>query len=236
MPRLVYHGTDAETAKLIARQGILPRFQTKRSNWKIASHEDHVYLTRFYAGYFGLAAAALRDVEAIGIVEVDLDRLSPENLYPDEDYVEQALRALGMVDEDIAGDEYLQARTLAIRNRIDDYQEAWEASLEDLGSVAHRGPIPVSTITRISIYDPKSNPALTLRLSDPTITVLNATIYGRVYQLLTAWLMGDPVSVDEFLRAEWPSQMPPPAEVVEAVTEMLNNRNGITSIPVGGET
>lgn len=222
-PRLIYHGTDAETARLILEQGILPRSRTGKSQWNTPSHPEHVYLTRYYAGYFGYQAS---DGGPIGIIEVDLDQLDPACLYPDEDFVEQTLRAMGTLDPEIAGDEFLRARTLAIRHEIEQYQTLWEASLDGLGNVAHRGPIPPSAITRISLYDPDSNPYVTLQMLDPTITLLNAQLAGPIYEEITAWLMGDPVTPERMLHT-WNLFS---AQEQAEVRQWLDKRNGLCRI------
>lgn len=223
MSRLVYHGTDAETARLAVETGILPRSMTGKSQWETESHPDHVYLTRLYAGYFGYKASK---GGPIGIIEVDLDRLSPDNLYPDEDFVEQGLRALGKVSKSIAGDKYLRARTLAVRYQIERYKDCWAESLEALGNVAHRGVIPPSAITRVVIYDPLSNPVLTNMMLDPTITVLNSTLFGETYQRLTAWLMGDPVKPEELF---WQYLAAAPEQQAK-MEELTRKQGGIACI------
>ena len=50
-----------------------------------------VYLTDAYAAYFALSSTNIRR-ERPAIIELDLDLLDQSRLYPDEDFIEQALR------------------------------------------------------------------------------------------------------------------------------------------------
>lgn len=81
----LYHGTTADNLENILKNGIQPRFFTKKeSNWEgpIASRENLVYLTDAYPVYY--AMTALKGEEDLLIIEVEVDE---QDLYPDEDYI-----------------------------------------------------------------------------------------------------------------------------------------------------
>jgi hypothetical protein len=85
------------------------------------------------------------------------------------------------------------ARTAWFRERIDQFANTWWVSLDHLGTCAYKGIITPEAITRVSIYDPKSNPSMTMTAADPTITPINYQIMGAKYEALTHWLMGDDI-------------------------------------------
>jgi len=188
----LYHGTSETIARQALTQGLLPRdFSGVESVWSdCPSCPDYVYLTTAYAPYFALNASD----DKLGIVEIDLDCLDPDELYPDEDFLEQATRGKGPAPEGLTMEE----RTEWFRDNLVNFQRYWADSLDGLGNAAHYGAIPASAITRISIYDPDSNPSISMMASDPSITIMNYQILGgSKYRALTSWFMGDPVDIGD---------------------------------------
>lgn len=191
-------------------------------NWEhtVQGSTDNVYLTKGYAPYF--AATATEEGERWLIVEVDKDRLlfgnrsfyggetdvgNWERFLPDEDYVESVLRGLTKTDieEQSAGlasamaeagywefEGGVMERTGWVRDNIKIFDFLASNSLEKLGNVGWRGPIPPRAITRVSLYDPKSNPTMTMSAMDPTISTLNWAICAHKYEELTRWFLGYP--------------------------------------------
>jgi hypothetical protein len=163
-----------------------------------------------YAGYFAMSAT--EGGANWGIIEVDTDLLDPIQMMPDEDYLEQASRnqeipeweddEVNPVGDDI-GDPYyelrlankqppegrMKARTEYYRNNIWGYSQYWKASVEGLGNCCHVGDIPMEAITRITIFEPKSNPEMHMSV-DPCITLQNYMICGGKYKSITRWLAG----------------------------------------------
>jgi len=200
----LYHGTDPANTDEILESGLEPRVATNKSNWHQRGYEsigDHVYLTDKYAPCFGLAATEGKE---IALVEINLESCDNLALYPDEDFVAQALKQ--DIGEEIAfpevdgvePDKSLQALTEQVRKNIDEYQHWWEKSLQLLGNVSYRGRIAPSAIRRVSIVDLPSEVLLDI---DPTISIQNALFVGRKYEMYTQLLMGEDVTDEEYLAA-----------------------------------
>lgn len=197
---LLYHGTSEATARKALTEGLRPRGRRRTSNWEIASEPNHVYLTVAYAGYFAMAAAD--EGERWGIIEIDTDRLDEDNLRPDEDFLEQA--SLGQAVKDrfsgalLAPSLDMIKRTAWFRKRLWQFAHLWETSIAGLGNCAHEGIIAPAAITRVSFYDPASNPMVTMMAADPTISLMNYRLMSGKYHALTRWFMGDAVAAYEF--------------------------------------
>jgi hypothetical protein len=206
---LLYHGTDGRKLDNILKVGLRPRGRGK-SNWDhngIHSNARCVYLTDSYAPYFAFNAASGK-VRYCAVVEVDTDRLDEWDLFPDEDFLEQASRGEGAI---VPGS--MKERTLHYRRRQFDYDLTsqcrmsgggvspwWRASLDHLGTCAHRDVIPPEAITRAVRWPMRGNGTL-MMVWDPTITMLNQRIMGDRYKALTAKLMaGTFTTVDEMKR------------------------------------
>lgn len=196
----LYHGTNAKWLPNILRIGIEPRGSRRsRSNWKHVPHQSNrncVYLTNSYAPYFAHNATDINEV--VAIIEVDTDRMSEDNFYADEDFLEQVFRGR---DGD---DRSMSERTLSYRAKQFSYRWTdnpvyplwWKASVAGLGTCSYRGTVPIEAITRIVTYPRKSNLHLMFTF-DPTITLINQRIMGEYYQELTRKLFAG-----EFTRIE----------------------------------
>ena len=209
MPRYVYHGTDAETVQKILKEGLQPREATDRSNWdenNTPSIPDHVYLTRQYPAYFGVASRDSTD-EPIAIIEVDLDKLDKEmDLYPDEDFIEQALNDSRLDVEipkfvDINFDGSMRERTKEIRDHIELFRPYWEMSLLGLGNISHKGTIPPNAIRRISIVHLPSQ--LEITMLDASINIEASVLTREKHEAFTQWLMGEDVTVEDIVSASY---------------------------------
>lgn len=226
----VYHGTNATSVDSILQQGLKPRQATGKSNWDhndMESLQGHVYLTDKYAPYFGIVAA---DNSEFALVEVDLDRLNSDSIFPDEDFIEQAIRH----DMDIEYPNWLNmdgdmiARTEEVREHIRLFQPYWEVALDVMGNISYHGTIPPEAISRVSVADPPSG----LRLAiDPQISIRAAQLTGGKYEMLTRLLMGDDVSRDEYLTHSLGTPIPDDASISDALSEedgdeLASARNG----------
>lgn len=148
---ILYHGTDILSAKKISREGIKPTYNDELSNWnENPSRADSVYLTDTFAVKFGLIASDVKDLGndfAIITVEVNED-----DLYPDEDFLGQIPKCLYNkfnIDIEIA-DYDITKKTHYFKERLDDYKYLWKESLNNLGTVSHRGEITKDKIKNVS--------------------------------------------------------------------------------------
>lgn len=190
----IYHGTSSKHQKAILQKGITPRGRRK-GNWKHAEGMDsissHVYLTTLYAPYFAFCASGEGNHDLPMIVEVDLDELDADRLYPDEDFIVQCAN-------DVPQGLDMPGRAAYARDNIAGYQHSWELSMEHLGNISFRGTVPPRAVKRLSIIDwdkikgigKGAETMLYFALSDPSITVLNKRVLGAKYEALTGLLMG----------------------------------------------
>jgi len=143
-----------------------------------------VYLTDIYGPYFAMCATT---ASKCAIVEVDMDRLVPQRLAPDEDFLEQATRKQ---DGDCYGDmqeRTLHYKALTIRNR-----HLAMDSLKHLGTIGHIGTVPKRAITRIALFNTHRpvHPAV-IMTGEPSVTIQNHKFCHKKYQNLTRWFFQD---------------------------------------------
>lgn len=198
----LYHGTNSEVARKALQHGLQPRALHGGSNWKhtIESNPDCVYLTDVYGPYFAWCATKTEGHQ-VALVEVETDLLEQGSLLPDEDFLEQVSRGNGSVWRELKKMSMLK-RTAHLRGLMKHNARFWADSVKHLGTCAHQGAISPQAITRITLFDPRSNPQLWSEAIQPTITLLNHQFCASKYALLTRWLMGDAVDVDQYLAAE----------------------------------
>ena len=181
LPTHLYHGTTTKHLKSILRNGLRPRGRRK-SNWDhYPSRGDMVYLTTAYAPYF--AVTQLDEGEQGVIVEVATNKLNATSLYPDEDFIAQALAhqwkmPLGIVHK-------------RVRRTLHNYQHHTADSVQALGNAAHKGEIPLGAITRYATIDGDAQSYLFWIALDPCISLLNYRFMGPKYRSIIAWIMGD---------------------------------------------
>jgi hypothetical protein len=202
----LYHGTSGAFLSDILTNGIKPRGAKGTNNWKhtVNSNPKCVYLTDSYAPYF--AFNAVQGDARCAVIEVDTDLLDDDNLFPDEDFLEQANRGSDGIDGN------MKQRTLHYRKKQFSYNYIpgtiqkdlitwWEASLRYLGTCSHRGVIPVSAITRVVHWPHKLNALLSL-IWDPTICIMNQEIMGNQYRELTRKLFAGEFDTREEIEAK----------------------------------
>ena len=207
---MLYHGTNGAWLDRIMQVGLRPRGTKGRSNWKdtVQSNPKCVYFTDSYAPYFAFNASRGTD-PSCAVIEVDSDRLDQDELFPDEDFLEQCSRG----GEGAYPGTMIQ-RTLHYRRRqfefcypcTDPSSEApttwWEASLKHLGTCSHRGPVPPDAITRAVWWPRKDNGSMVM-MWDPTITLMNQRIMGDRYKIMTRKLFDGAFSTLEEFKARY---------------------------------
>lgn len=215
----LYHGTSAKHLESILGKGIQPRGRRK-GNWKeFPSRKDMVYLTNAYAPFFAVQSS--EDHKAL-ILELDLDRLDMDKIYPDEDFIAQALAMQTKRPLDVVHDE--------IRETLENFQHHSMDSLNALGNCSHKGRIPASAITRYCLVDFEKRPDLAIMSMDPSISIMNYRFCGGKYRSVISWLFGDRADFElgvggnemwiEMIESQQPGYR-------ESIKETFLNREGI---------
>ena len=216
----LYHGTSEKHLQSILKHGIIPRSISKKSNWKhtIESNAKLVYLTECYAGYFAICSC--KKNEKLLIVEIDISLLDEIKFRPDEDAIAQILVQRSGTKESLI------SLTKEIRKNYKYYSHFWQESLRVLGNCSYEGIIPVSAITRISKIDLSNNREMFISLSDPTITIMNHRFCSGKYKSMTRWLMGEKITVEEFLGHGFNEEFPKVEEYKQNIqTKILSNQS-----------
>lgn len=188
----LYHGTSERHIERIMRRGLEPRGRNN-GNWKhtMLSRPDAVYMSNAYALYFAIQACRAKK-ERPAIFEVDTLLLNPFSLHPDEDFLEQATRKQGNAPLD--GD--MKSRTAFYRERLEDYQDYWELSIEHMGNCCHIGTVPVRALTRLVTVDVKKQALLCWQALDPVISLLNYRFCKTKYRGMHKWIFDEPLGED----------------------------------------
>lgn len=177
----LYHGTSSIHLDSILRDGLKPRGR-KKGNWEsYPSRSDMVYLSSAYAPYFAINSC--KKGEKALILEINTSKLEVSNLYPDEDFIVQAIAMNEKQDlDDIHND---------IRDTIENYQHHYLDSLGGLGNVSHMGKVPSGAISRYILLDYDKRSDLGMMVLDPCISLLNFKFCGNRYRSIISWLFND---------------------------------------------
>lgn len=180
----LYHGTSTRWLPNILRQGLEPRGRrTSRSNWTetVPSNPSCVYLSDCYAPHFAFKAADARGGDC-AVIEIETNRLpTPHFLLPDEDCLEQSGRGV----DGVPGN--MRERTLHYRREMFRRfagSDAWELSLEYLGTCCYHGIVPPGAITRVATWPHRPNIKLLL-VWDLSVSLENQRVCGDRYRVLT---------------------------------------------------
>lgn len=221
----LYHGTSSANVSPILQEGLRPRM-ARPGNWdEYPSRQDMVYLTETYAPYFALCASG--DDDDLIILEIDVDRLDKSLLFPDEDFIAQALSH--------QTGEPLDSLHQKVRSNLGDYQHHAMDSVKGLGNLCHKGVVPPGAITRYCRIDMKRQGDVSWIACDPCISLMNYRFCADKYRSITAWLFGDRpdflfgVGGNEMHVQMMEQYQPGYRQQVEA---MFANKDGITVVPV----
>lgn len=218
----VYHGTGIQHLVSILTNGLRPR-NKKKSNWKeFPSRKDMVYLSTAYAPYF----AMINNSDKAVILEIEIDELDQDKLFPDEDGIAQALSQQEKVPLDEVHDQ--------VKDNLEFYQHLAMASIDLIGNICYQGTIKPEQIKRYTTIEFNKRTELTMICGDPSISVMNYKLCGNKYRTFTEWLMGDRPDFDihgfgaeysEFLYQQFPPQR-------EQMQKMFNDRTGLLTVKV----
>lgn len=190
-----------------------------------------VYLTVAYAPYFALLSTD-PSKERVAIIQIDLDKLDADRLYPDEDFIEQALRGKRLGKTKL-NDMY--ARNKYIIQRIERYRLNWMTSLASLGTVCHKGAVPKEAITKVIVMDVKKNRGMLREALEPTITITNYRVCGEYYQALNNWFFGAEMEPEQLAFGIIPEDaakliLPDYQKMIDEARKHVQNRSAIETI------
>jgi hypothetical protein len=193
----LYFGTSERLAKLSPVTGLLPgRIEAGSSERgkhpKPNSRSQRLYLTSVYSAYF--AFCNTQPGERWGIVEIDAAALDPDLFLPDEDYL--AERPFNGVKRK---NSQPKLRANQLRAHLAEYRPEWRDCLERFGTCVYEAPIPHTSITKVSIYDPVSNGYITAQVIYTTISIAGYQSTCFRNRSITRWLMGDNISCQDWL-------------------------------------
>lgn len=213
----LYHGTSERLAADAMAHGLHPRRKSKRkSNWKMTSARNAVYLTNAYALYYALNAVKDSN-DRPAILEIDISSLDPELFAPDEDTLEQQ----GRGRDHLPSGWTMQQRTRWYRDHLTDFTGAdqWKASLRLMGNCTYLSDIPVHAIKRAAYICPERACQTCIVAMGANITLPNYRFCGPKYRAVTQWIFNDepddkPVFYGEIpdFGACWSFMLPPESE------------------------
>jgi len=181
LPNFLYHGTSSKLLETILLGGLKPRGR-KKGNWEsFPSRPDMVYLTTAYAPYFAINSS--KKGEKALILEINFSKLEFLSLYPDEDFIAQAISMQQGRDLEEVHEE--------VREELEGYQHCLADSLNGLGNCSHMGIVPPSAISRYVLLDCDQRKDLGMTCLDPCISLMNYRFCGNRYRSIISWLFGD---------------------------------------------
>jgi hypothetical protein len=200
----LYCGTSERIAKRAPVAGVNPE------------HEP-AYLSDVYPGLLAFFATT-NENDRFGILEIDLKVLDSSNFLPCEWFLDQTARQKAKSDREH------HKRLDAFRKTLAKHKAKWKESLQRLGIIVYDAFVPRKAIRKITIYDPTSNPAITNSIVNARISLADYKKQHDRYRAMTRWLMGESVSVEEWLG---PDLLETPKEEKEQLAENLQNKSGL---------
>jgi hypothetical protein len=180
--RFLYHGTHLRNLESVLARGLYPR-GTAPSNWPDQpSRPDCVYLTASQGFAYGRDN---NEDEKVAVFEVELASLDKRLLYPDEDFIADCL-----AHQPGSGGTYHDLLPVVLTN-ISSYKKYWKESIEGMGSVAHRGPIPVEAISRYCTVDFRQRQNLSLVCEGSVSSIWQYHALKDQFSQDTQWFFGD---------------------------------------------
>jgi hypothetical protein len=159
----LYHGTTETVARLILDNGedLKPRGERPSVYDEEPSRSDCVYLTHLYGVKYAFDTVwnewAGKEIDvwnlAGAVIEIDINRLTPSDMLPDEDFMAKAHMAVeGLTSrEDFTRLTQHYAQQQHAEPTVAGQLPWWKLSVLSYGTVAYRGCVPRSAMTRIAL-------------------------------------------------------------------------------------
>jgi hypothetical protein len=190
----LYHGTVEAIAKRSPVHGLKP--------YTIARHPDEPRFSSEEEGYIVLTSAYAA-YQAFTVADPEKDeRWALVEVRPDK----------------------LRRQNLGAYGRLRKGGAGWRQSLERTGLCVHQGAIPAAAIGKVWTYNPRSNWMITSTVLQMDLGVKRFTADRAKLQVVTRWLTGEFVTVEEWL-AEQKGQFG--QEQLEEMGEVWHDRTGL---------
>jgi hypothetical protein len=193
--RRLYHGTTEAIAKSAPVKGLQPYEVSPLDNGKpraiCASTMSGVSLTDAYAGVMAFDTCSIRD--RWGLIEINPDELDEKLIVPHE---------LFLLEKSKKKIETLTEQQKAIndyRTKLGNHHKSWKESLTSLGLCVYQGTIPISAITKITIYDWRSNWFVTREVFNCNLASKCHKMQVERHRLMTRWLMCEAVMPEDWV-------------------------------------
>lgn len=193
--RRIYHGTTEAIAKASPVKGLVPYEVSLLDNGKPravgASTLTGISLTDSYLGLLAFDTCTIKD--RWGLIEINLDELDEKKFVPHELFLlEKSKKKIGSVQEQLkAVTDY--------RAKLTPNHKSWKDSLSSLGLCVYQGEIPVKAISKITIYDWKTNWFMTREVFNASLTSKHHKMQVDRHKLMTKWLMCEAIEPSEWV-------------------------------------
>lgn len=193
--RRLYHGTTEAVAKNAPVKGLKPYEVSSLDNGKMraigASTLSGVSLTDAYAGFMAFDTCTSR--ERWGLVEINPDELDESLFVPHELFLlEKSKKKIDSVQD------HLKLVT-DYRAKLTANHKSWKESLSSMGLCVYQGDIPVKAITKITIYDWKTNWFVTREVFNVNMASKHHKMQVDRHKLMTRWLMCEAIEPSEWV-------------------------------------
>lgn len=193
--RRLYHGTTEIIAKNAPVKGLLPYEVSLVDNGKLraigASTSIGLSLTDSYVGVMAFDTCTTRD--RWGLIEIDPDELDEKQFVPHELFLlEKSKKKI----DTLSGH---QKAIIDYREKLSLNHKFWKDSLSSIGLCVYQGVIPISAITKITIYDWKTNWFITREVFNVNMTSKHHKMQIDRHKLMTRWLMCEAIDPSEWV-------------------------------------
>ena len=217
--RRLYHGTTEMVAKSVPAKGLAPYEVNLLDNGKPraigASSATGLCLTDVYAGMLAFDTCTAKD--RWGLIEINPDELDMALFMPHE---------LFLLEKSKKKFDTIQEHTKAVldyREKLEVNQKSWKESLASLGFCVYQGIIPVKAITKITIYDWKTNWFITKEVFNVNVSSKAHKLQMDRHHLMTRWLMCEAIEPSDWV-ADYQKMKPNDRE---PISSGLINKSGL---------
>jgi hypothetical protein len=191
----LYHGTTEHIAKSSPTKGLfrydVPLIDNGKPRAIGASTPDGICLTDVYAGFMAFDTSMVK--ERWGLIEIDPDQLEDKHFVPHELFLlEKSKKKIDNIADHVKA-------IVDYRAKLSAHHKVWKESLGSLGLCVYQGDIPAKAITKITIYDWKTNWFATREVFNASINSKHHKMQQNRHKLLTRWLMCEAIDPSEWV-------------------------------------